>query len=142
MVDLLPRIIIFLDDSPERASLAYQRMPEEARERTIWCKTALECIITLRDYWDRLESVSLDHDLGGKDSFPMDSRNEESGMQVVRYIEELSQLRPGLIEHWKKEHVMFTIHSWNVYSALQMKDRLQVLGLTVRYKPFGTNKII
>jgi len=117
-------------------------MTEEARERTIWTKTALECIITLRDYWDRLESVSLDHDLGGKDSFPMDSRNEESGMEIIRWCENIAHSRPEIIEHWKKEHVMFTIHSWNVYAALQMKDRLQVLGLIVRYKPFGTNKII
>ena len=123
--------ILWLDDDPNRAALAYQRSKPKDRERTIWCTTVEEAIITLRDYKDLLTMVSLDHDLGGEHY--MHPAREDSGTEIVRYLERL----------YKKEqlgnlkNVHYRIHSWNVDAGNNMYRRLKAIGLRVDYLPFG-----
>jgi len=125
--------ILFLDDSNERAALAYQRMTPEDANQTIWCKTAAECISVLKDYADRLKRVYLDHDLGGAEDVPMHSGNDLSGMEVVRYLENIDfKLFDGC---------KFIIHSYNTYAAKRMFERLDLIGYDVICQPFGTGKL-
>ena len=126
-------MILFLDDSPERAVLAYERMPEADRPKTIWCMTAEEAIITLWDYRDQLTSVRLDHDLGGQEY--VNTKREDCGMEVVRYLERMHHDKPEEFE--KLKAAKFVIHSWNNHAGPIMVDRLSKLGLDVEYKPFG-----
>ena len=123
-------IIIFLDDSTERAAITYQRWPEEKRNKTIWCATAEEAINVLREYAGQVEEAYLDHDLGGQTY--VDSRSENCGMSVVRFIEKLPQEDLG-----KFKDTAFICHSWNISACLIMKSRLCKLGLNAIHIPFG-----
>jgi len=122
------KLILFLDDNPNRAALAHQRWPKEKRESTIWCTTAEEAILTLRDY--ELDEAYLNHDLGG--STFANSLREDCGMEVVRWIE-----RRSTGEREKFLKTKFVIHSWNIPASLEMEQRLQKLGLIVERIPFG-----
>lgn len=124
-------VIIFLDDDPFRAALAYQRMPKEVSRKVIWCKTAQEVISILEDeeYIKRLETIHLDHDLEGVYQDPCE---KNCGMEVVRFIETLD---PKVLKH-----VRFNVHSWNNHQAIKMIQRLKKLGLRVEYNPFGLKK--
>lgn len=132
-------MILFLDDSPERAAIAYERATPERRSHTIWCQTAEEAIVTLRDY--ELEEAHLDHDLGGTQY--QDSRAENSGMEVVRWLEKLAE--PVTKRHKKClsipfdkfQKTQFTVHSHNIPAARQMVERLRAIGLNVKFIPFG-----
>lgn len=126
-------MILFLDDSPERAVLAHERMPVADRSKTIWCQTAEEAIVTLWDYRDRLDAVHLDHDLGGQEY--VNTKREDCGMEVVRYLEKMAHDKPEEFEKLKAAH--FVIHSWNSHAGPIMVDRLSKIGLDVEYKPFG-----
>ncbi len=126
-------MILFLDDNPQRAVLAHQRMSKKDAESTIWCQTAEEAIITLWDYRDRLDAVHLDHDLGGQEY--VNTKREDCGMEVVRYLEKMSRDKPE--EFVKLQAAKFVIHSWNSHAGPQMTERLSKLGLDVEYKPFG-----
>lgn len=122
----MSKLILFLDDNSERAALAYQRWPKEKSNRTIWAMTAQEAIDVLSVY--DLEEAHLDHDLGGTQF--QDTRAENCGMEVVRWLEKnLTQ---------KHKEINFIIHSYNVPAGKRMKERLQDLGLSVKYIPFGT----
>lgn len=123
--------ILFLDDDPNRAALAYQRFKPGDRERTIWCSTVEEAIITLKDYEDKLKAVWLDHDLGGKTY--VHTASEECGMEIVRYLERLA--RKDKLNNLK--NVYFRIHSWNIEAGNKMHKRLKAIGLDVEYIPFG-----
>ena len=129
-------MILFLDDDPQRAVLAYNRMPKGDRENTIWCTTAEETIITLWDYRDQLTTVRLDHDLGGEEY--VNTKREDCGMEVVRYLEKMSRDKPEEFE--KLKQARFTVHSWNTHAAPIMVDRLSKIGLDVDYVPFGMEK--
>jgi hypothetical protein len=120
-------MIVFLDDSPERAALAYQRWPAKKSNSTIWVTTAQETIDILKEYKD-IEEVHLDHDLGGE--IDVHSERDDCGMEVVRWLEDTSLSKFNSTE--------FIIHSWNMHAAKEMKARLQKLGLKVRIHPFGT----
>lgn len=120
-------LILFLDDDPNRAALAYQRWPTEKKNRTIWATTAEETISILKDY--ELEEAHLDHDLGGEHY--VNSAREDCGMEVVRWIERSTDQQEKL----KKTH--FIIHSWNIPAAIQMEKRLKALGFKVSRIPFG-----
>ena len=126
-------MILFLDDNPQRAVLAYNRMPEGDRSDTIWCTTAEETIITLWDYRDQLSRVHLDHDLGGQQY--VNTKRDDCGMEVVRYLEKISRTKPD--EFSKLKDTEFIVHTWNAHAGPIMVDRLKKLGLTVRYVPFG-----
>lgn len=123
-------MILFLDDDHARAAITYQRWSPERVAHTIWCQTAQEAIATLRDY--ELEEVHLDHDLGG--THFQDSRAENSGMEVVRWLERHAEGDP------KWEKTVFTVHSHNPPAAQQMVLRLRDLGFNVKYVPFGLGR--
>jgi len=129
-------VILFLDDNPQRAVLAYNRMPETDRGETIWCQTAQEAIITLWDYRDRLDKVYLDHDLGGRQY--VNTKREDCGMEIVRYLEKMSNDHPD--EFAKLKDTEFVVHSWNGHAGPLMTERLLKLGLDVKYIPFGMAK--
>lgn len=123
--------ILFMDDSPERAALAYQRMTPEDQNQTIWCKSASECISVLKDYADRLKKVYLDHDLGGDEvTHP---GNENSGMEVVRYLEHADRKQ--------FDGCLFIIHTHNGYAGPRMTERLISSGYEAKYEPFGLRKL-
>ena len=126
-------MILFMDDDPQRAVLAHERMPEADRPRTIWCMTAEEAIVTLWDYRDRLDAVHLDHDLGGRKD--VHTGREDCGMEVVRYLEKMHHDTPEEFE--KLQAAKFVIHSWNSHAGPIMVERLSKIGLDVEYKPFG-----
>ena len=126
-------MILFLDDNPQRAVLAHERMPVADRERTIWCQTAEEAILTLWEYRDRLDAVHLDHDLGGEEY--VNTKREDCGMEVVRYLEKMSRDKPEEFE--KLQAAKFVVHSWNSHAGPIMVERLLAIGLDVEYKPFG-----
>ncbi len=123
-------MILFLDDDHNRAALAYQRWPKEKVNKTMWVETAADTIEVLSGYTDSFEEIHLDHDLGGEHF--VDTRREDTGMEVIRYLERI----PG-VELKKFESTKFTVHSWNLYAGKQMTERLQRLGLDAIYKPFG-----
>ena len=122
---------LFLDDDVNRAALAYQRFPKEKRDATVWVKTAADAITSLRDFKYQLIEVHLDHDLSGE-TF-CDSRREDCGMEVVRYLESLPEEEIKIFESCK-----FICHSHNYPACSEMRDRLEALGLKAEYKPFGT----
>ena len=125
-------MILFLDDSPERAARAYSLMTPEQASSTIWCTTAQETIITLRDYCEVLEEVHLDHDLGGlKDQ---SIKDENCGMEVVRWMED----NLDKVKHMKDNGCTFTVHSWNLHAGRIMVERLKRLDLKAIFKPFGS----
>lgn len=122
------RVIVFLDDDPNRAALQFQRMSPENQKRTFWVQTVVETIDMLKDYRERLEVVMLDHDLGGEHY--VHTAREDCGMEVVRWL-----------EHQPTElysHVRFIVHSWNIPAARRMKQRLQDKGYNVVQTPFGS----
>ena len=124
-------MILFLDDDPARAALAYQRWKPSDREQVIWCQTAEEAIITLQDYRDRLTYVSLGHDLGGLKN--VHTAREECGMEIVRHLEKLA--KKGLLGGLKDAR--YRIHTWNADAGNVMYRRLKGVGLRVEFIPFG-----
>ena len=127
-------MILFMDDDPNRAALAYQRWSKERCNRTLWCLTAAEAIDVLRNYVNELEEVHLDHDLGGETY--VDIRREDCGMEVVRWLEQ--RHRTPKLDFVGYTKINFIVHTHNIPAGLKMQDRLQKLGLTVKFTPFGT----
>lgn len=127
-------MILFMDDCPERAALAHQWMTPERRDRTMWCMTAAEAISVIGDeaYRKELETVHLDHDLGGKRF--QDPTEENCGMEVVRFIETLD---PETLKH-----IRFNIHTHNPPAGKEMTVRLLKLGLKAAYNPFGRKEVL
>jgi hypothetical protein len=117
--------ILWLDDSPERAAIQYQRWPDEKRNRTIWAQTAQEAIDVLKEY--ELDEAYLDHDLGGTQF--QDTRAENCGTEVVRWLEKNLDT--------KHKTIKFIVHSHNIPAGKRMTERLMNLGLDVKYIPFG-----
>jgi len=129
-------VILFLDDEPQRAVLAYNRMSVADRNDTMWCTTAEEAIEAIWSYRDVLKKVSLDHDLEGQEY--MNTKREDSGMEVIRFLEKKARKEP---EEFKKlEDTLFIIHSWNSHAAPIMRERLSNLGLNSVWIPFGMGK--
>jgi hypothetical protein len=124
------KLILWLDGSPERAAIAYQRMPDDEKSRVIWTTTAEEAILVLGDYHSVLEAAYLEHDLDGV-GVPIKDGN--SGYEVVKFIEN-SELAPKL------RNVKFVVNTHNVFSGLKMVSLLRSLGLMAIYKPFGEDK--
>jgi hypothetical protein len=126
-------MILFLDPDPKRAVLAFQRMTPGDREKTIWCKTFLEAQTTLFNYRHELTRVHLEHDLG--EQAYMNTASEESGMEIVRYLERLA--KHSYPEFAPLLHVHFIVHTWNEHAGPLMVERLRNIGLGVDYTPFG-----
>ena len=126
-------MILFLDPSPQRAVLAFNRMTKEDRENTIWAMTFLEAQTTVWNYRHELTSVHLEHDLGEHPY--MNTASEESGMEIVRYLEKLAkhsypEFKPLLSVKW-------IVHSYNEHAAPIMIERMRNIGLDVEWIPFG-----
>lgn len=119
-------LILFLDGSNERMALAYQRMPEAVRNDVIWARTAEEGISVLKDYKDRLQVVYFDHDLN--EDIHGDSRREDSGMEIVRWLEKQNS------STW---NCKFIAHGWNETPNKKMVERLLVAGYAAEYRRFG-----
>lgn len=124
-------MILFLDDDPNRAAIAYQRWPDKKKENTIWCTEAHQAISTLKDY--EIEEANLDHDLEGR-CF-VNSSHSNTGMEVVRWLEKQDNLN-------KFSKTLFVVHSHNFGAAIQMVKRLQKLNLNVKCIPFGESEVI
>jgi hypothetical protein len=108
-------------------------MTPEDRENTIWCKTYLESQTTLWNYRNELTRVHLEHDLGEQPY--MNTASEESGMEVVRYLERLA--KHSYPEFAPLLGVHFVVHTWNEHAGPLMVERLRNIGLGVDYTPFG-----
>lgn len=121
------KILVFLDGSAERAAVHCQRMTAEDRARTFWTRTVPETLEILNNYRERLEGVSLEHDLG-EEPYAHSGR-EDCGMEVVRWLEKRNSA--------DYSHVMFTIHTWNEVAGIKMARRLTTADYRVEYKPFG-----
>ncbi len=129
-------MILFLDDNTQRAVLAHNRMSDEDKGKTIWCKTSEEAIITLWDYRHVLERVHLEHDLGGETY--VNTKREDCGMEIIRKLEEWHHKK---LEEFKNLlSTKFVVHSYNAHAAPIMVDRLKKLGLEAKWVPFGTMK--
>ncbi len=126
-------MILFLDPDPKRAVLAHQRMTDEDRSNTIWAKTFEEGQVTIWNYRDELTEVHMEHDLSGTPY--MNTRSEESGMEIIRYLENLSIHHTDVFPAYKK--IKWTVHTWNDHAGPIMVERLRKIGLTVELKPFG-----
>jgi hypothetical protein len=125
-----PKVILFLDNSDGRAALAFSReFNEKERNDVIWVKTAKEAIETLATYGESIYQAHLEHDLDGELTV---SSREDSGMEVIRFLEDAS-LKTF-------ENCVFTVHTWNPKAGPKMVKRLQELGLKVKYVPFGSGK--
>ena len=120
-------VIVFMDDDPARAALACQRMTQADRERTFWVQTVEETLSMLNGYRERLDIVSLGHDLGGYKY--VHSGRDDTGMEVVRWLEKHNPVDFA--------HVRFIVHSWNVPAAIIMSRRLRARGYRVIRVPFG-----
>jgi hypothetical protein len=123
-------MILFLDNDPKRAVLAYQRMTEDEKNKTIWCKTAKEATDTFEQEYE-FEKVMLEHDLGEQQY--ANTRSESSGMEVVRFLEHFRKT-PKFEKLLRTE---FIIHTWNEHAGPIMAERLRKLGLRVTLTPFG-----
>lgn len=129
-------MILFLDPSPYRAVLAFNRMTPEDRNNTIWAKTFLEAQTTLFNYRNELTRVHLEHDLGEQPF--MNTASEESGMEIVRYLENLA--KHGYPEFKPLKKIEWIVHSYNGHAAPIMVERMTNIGLNVRWVPFGLEK--
>lgn len=129
-------MILFVDPDPKRAVLAFQRMNEEDRSNTIWAKTYTEAQTTLWVYRDELTEVRMEHDLSGISY--MNTRSEESGMEIVRYLEKLSVHYDNVFPAYQK--IKWVIHSYNDHASPTMIERMRKIGLKVDWVPFGTEK--
>lgn len=89
---------------------------------TAWAKTATEAIAELSNtqrHNRRIQTVSLDHDLGHK---PTRGCKEKTGMTVVEWMVEN--------DCWPEEII---VHSWNVPAGRRMCDMIN------RYGPYPKN---
>lgn len=122
------KIIVFLDDDMNRAALLYQRMSKYDQERTFWVKTVVEAIDVLKEYRRRLDIVFLGYNLSGNETV-VHPANENSGMEVVRWLEKCS------LERYL--HVRFIVHTWDIAAGIKMTKRLRNKGYRVIRVPFG-----
>jgi len=118
-------MLLFADLDNNRAALAYQRFPEDKRNRTIWARTNEEVIDILTNY--EIEELYLG------DTTPLNSAGFECKMAVVRWFESQTT---GELE--KLRNCKITLHSWDDFITFNMRVRLEKLGMNVKIVPFGT----
>lgn len=121
-------LTLFADGDSNRAAVAYQRMPEEEVEATVWCKNVKETIGVLKDYALRLRKVYMEHDFEGQRD--MNSFSHLSGMEIVRFLEKQN--------YQDYKGCVFCVHTHNIYAGEKMRQRLTEAGYEVQYIPFGT----
>ena len=108
--------VLFLDDVSTRIRNFSRKYPFADI-----VKTADKCIEAIKS--KRYDIVQLDHDLGGEAW--VDSSRADTGMEVVRFIE----------EH-KPDIGKIIVHSWNTSAGPVMVDRLIRAGYPAIYRPF------
>ena len=120
--------ILFLDDCPKRCAIFTLRFPE-----AVIVHTAGDCIECLkREAWDE---VHLDHDLGGTQM--QNSDREDSGMEVIRFIEYVYYMGDdGSDNDCSVDVGKFIIHSWNHVAAPIMAMTLRRMEYEVEQRPF------
>lgn len=123
-------LILFLDDSAERAATFCAKMAPSEQRRTIWCTTADEAMTTLQDYHNRLNLLFLDHDLGVEEQR---FKSPDSGMEVIRYIEKNHHIAESL----RDNSCRVVIHTHNPSAGKIMVERLRGLGISTIWNPFG-----
>lgn len=127
-------MLLFVDRSPERAALAYQRMVPSARDRTIWCQTAEEAVKVLEDYSESLEAVMMDYDLSSGEYIT--PPEPETGMAIVKTLVWFSSESPEEFESYKD--IKFIIHTHDEHKGKKMVEMLRKIGIKdARYQPFG-----
>ena len=114
---------LFLDDSEERQEIAQKYFGKYWGDVT-WAWTTKQAIQALKQ--SSYDLVFLDHDLGGE--VFVDSKREDSGMEVVRWI---VQNKPQIDT--------IVIHSWNLPAAKNMELYLRDAGYAVSRTPFSGN---
>jgi hypothetical protein len=124
------KVVLFMDDDPMRALRLYDWLTPEEIAKTVWTKDVTETLTVLRDYPELLERVSLDHDMTGETY--VDSRRNDCGMEVVRWLENIPTEK-----RYKFFHTKFVVHTHNEKAARQMVERMKAIGLHVTYEPFG-----
>ena len=115
-------MLLFLDDDPSRLTFFADLVPDAQR-----VTTANETIEALRDaaaQGHRLTHLFLDHDLNGE--VYVDSRRDDCGMEVVRWI---------VAERPQVDAV--TVHTHNHNAAPRMVAALVEAGYTCAAAPFG-----
>lgn len=122
------KIIVFMDDDPNRAALQFKRMTDIDQQRTFWVQTTKDTIDLLKTYSSRLDMVSLGYNLNG--TIPSHPASEDCGMEVVRWLEK----RPSVLY----SHVRFIVHTWNTSAGIKMTQRLRKKGYRVVNVPFGS----
>lgn len=118
--------VLFLDDSPERTAKFKELYPNGMA-----VETAQECIEKLQTL--RYTTLMLDHDLNGE--VYVDSRREDCGMEVVRYLERM------IVRGTFVSRLRIFIHSHNVPGSNNMLLALQRAGYTVHRQPFGFGEL-
>jgi hypothetical protein len=108
--------ILFLDDCPLRTRRFKSSFPAAS------CAATSAAMIRLLEVGPS-DVVCLDHDLGGETH--VDSSREDTGMAVVRWIE---QYRPVVGR--------FVIHSMNYPASVRMSAALEAAGYDVQNIPF------
>lgn len=124
------KVFLFMDDDPMRAVRLHEWSTPEERAKTVWTRNVPETLVVLRDFPETLEKVSLDHDLTGESY--IDSRRNDCGMEVVRWLENITAEKRR-----KLSSIKFVVHSHNERAARQMVDRMKALGLQATHEPFG-----
>lgn len=119
------KVYLFVDGSPERMALAYQRMSSELQSHTVWCKTVEEAIEVLQNYRERLYFVSAAHDLN--EFVKEDTRREDGGMEIVRWLTKSK-------EDWS--HCEFVAHGHGSGDSKMVK-RLKDTGFSASWRRFG-----
>lgn len=116
--------ILILDDSQERLDQFSKRL---VGNMVIMCKTARSCINHLKQAGP-FEYLFLDHDLGGLAH--VDSRREDTGAGVARFLYANPQLKPSKIY----------VHSFNEpgrkYIKSLLPEAIEAPGVWLQIVPY------
>jgi hypothetical protein len=115
-------MIVWVDPDHSRAATVWRRWSAERCSNTIWCRTAAEAISILAEY--EIDEAHIEHDLDS-----CDSRSELSGMEIVRWLERLT-------DKSRFSDTKFVIHS-HAPAGATMVDRLRKVDLNAYLIPFG-----
>ena len=121
-------VLVFLDGSPTRAAVQYQRMSKRDQERTFWVQTVGETIDMLERYRTRLDVIMMGYSL--TDAGHTHPASEECGLEVVRWLEKQDSSRYS--------HARFVVHTWDFKQGKRMTERLTAAGYKAKFHPFGS----
>ena len=112
-------MILFLDDNPYRTKKFLQCWPSAHTAET--AAQMIELLQNTRQ--EPADFVFLDHDLGGEEG--CDSNDVNTGMEVVRFVEDNKPLVRK-----------FIVHTLNHPAGVRMREKLLDAGYEVVYIPF------